>query len=244
MDVLILAGGKCRPNLAQGSGCEWRADLMRGDRTFLQITLDAVKGLGVPILVGPVQTPDALWVRPGETFSASLRNGLERVVADHVLVTTADMPWLTKEAVEGFLQRVDEADDLTYPIIRADDCTRRYPGLSRTSVQLKEGRFTGGNLILARTESLRRALPIVDQGYRSRKSPLALAKMIGLGTAARLALGFIVPGALTVPYLESRVSRLLRCQVRGQICPFPELGADIDSHEQYQIMKELEKSAT
>lgn len=242
MQAIILAGGRCKPDLQQISGCEWRGDLTIDGRTMLDVAAEALSAQGELIVVGPRSLPGALHAEPGNSFPSSLQKGLELVTAEDVLIATSDMPWLTKESVEGFLARRPEGCDLAYPILLAQDCLDRYPGLPRTSVALKEGRFTGGNLIWAKAEAVRILAPWMEKAYESRKSPLALGRMIGWDLLSRMAIGKVSPQTLSITYLERRVSHTLGIKVRAVPCPFPEIGTDIDSAEQYQVMLSLQKS--
>lgn len=243
MQSIILAGGRCKPDLRELSGCEWRADLTIEGRTMLDVAVDALQPFGDLIVVGPKMVPGAIQAEAGTTFPGSLMRGLEKVTSDEILIATSDMPWIARESVEGFLSRRPEGCDLAYPILLAQECLDRYPGLPRTSVALKEGRFTGGNLIWAKTSAMKKLAPWMERAYEARKSPLALGRMIGWDLLSRMALGRISPQSLSISYLEKRVSHTLGITVKAVPCPYPEIGTDIDSAEQYQIMLSLQKAS-
>ncbi|MCH8978596.1 MAG: nucleotidyltransferase family protein [Armatimonadetes bacterium] len=242
MDVVILAGGRCDEELAAASGAEYRADIEVHGRTLAQTVLAAARPLGETILVGGPDGLSARQTAAGENFCESLRNGLEQVHTESFLLVTVDLPCLTTEALQDFLDRCDDRAGLNYPIVLAEECERRFPGMKRTTLKLREGEFTGGNVALMQTEAMRRALPVMERAYSLRKKPLLLARELGLGVLGRVVLGQMWPQTLPVARLEKAVGRLLGVLVHGVVSVYAELGADLDRAEQYQAFCGLEGS--
>ena len=242
MEVILLAGGKCKPDLKELSGCEWRCDLPTKGSTMMDVAVEALAPYGDLVVVGPHAPLGAKKAEPGGSFPQSLERGLELVTSDEIIIATCDMPWLTRESVSGFLEKIPKDAELGYPIISEAECLARFPGLPRTAVSIREGRFTGGNLIWGKTAAMRKLTPWLDRAYELRKSPVALGGMIGWDLLGRLAFGRLAPKTLTIDYMERRITRSIGVQVRGVICPYPEIGTDIDSAEQYKVMLALQKS--
>ncbi len=233
MDVVILAGGRCGPDLRAASGVEFRAELPIDGRPILEIVVEAAAPLGEPIVVGG---PQGLYPRQfpgGNSFLESLAVGLAHA-GDEVLIVNADLPRLTTAGLEDFLGRCDRSAALNYPIIRLEDCERAFPGMRRTSLRLSEGRFTGGGIGLVRTELMLRSMPILERAYAARKRPIELARIVGMRTLWRLVLGALAPSTLSIAFLEGSVGRFLQAPLHAVITPCPELGADIDNAEQYR----------
>ena len=244
MDVVILAGGRCDDELRAASGAEFRADIEVCGRTLARTVLEAAGPLGEPILVGGPAGLTKRQTAAGDDFCGSLRNGLEQVATEKFLLITVDLPCLTTQALQDFLDRCDGQAGLNYPIVRADECERRFPGMKRTTLKLREGEFTGGNVALMQTEAMRRALPVMERAYSLRKSPLRLARELGLGVLGRVVLGQIWPQTLPVARLEKAVGRFLGVGVHGVVSGYAELGADLDSAEQYEAFRRLEGSCS
>lgn len=242
MEVILLAGGRCRPDLKELSGCEWRCDLPTNGRTMMEVAVEALSPFGSLVVVGPHAPVGAKQADPGVTFPQSLERGLELVTSDEIIIATCDMPWLTRDSVSGFLEKIPKDAELGYPIIPESECLARFPGLPRTAVSIREGRFTGGNLIWGKTDALRKLTPWLETAYDLRKNPVALGGMIGWDLLGRLAFGKIAPKTLTIDYMERRITKSIGVQVRGVACSYPEIGTDIDSAEQYKIMLTLQKS--
>lgn len=243
MEIILLAGGKCRRDLKELSGCDWRCDLPTKDRTMMEVAVEALSPFGGLVIVGPHGVEGAKLAEPGGTFPQSLERGLELVTSDEIIIATCDMPWLTQESVSGFLERVPKDAELGYPIISEAECLARYPGLPRTAVSIKEGRFTGGNLIWGKTDAMKRLTPWLDKAYELRKSPVALGGLVGWDLLGRLAFGRLAPKSLSISYLERRIGQAFGIKVRGVVCPYPEIGTDIDTAEQYKVMLSLQKTA-
>ena len=86
------------------------------------------------------------------------------------------------------------------------------------------------------------SLPILEQAYQARKSPLKLASMLGFGMVFKLILGKLWPTTLKLPELEKGVGQFLGMPVKGIQTPFASIGADIDNLEQYKSLIDLKKS--
>ncbi len=239
MDIVILAGGRCSPELKTIAGTEFRASLPIWGTTMVEIVIEAVRNIGDPILVGGPPGMLDRQFEAGESFIGSLGNGLAQVRSDNFLLATADLPFLTEGSVRGFIELCDLQAMLNYPIIRAEKPDPRFGEMKRTTLKLKEGRFTGGNLGLMNTALMRKNLHVMERAYGARKKPLKLASIVGFGTLFRVIAGQIAPSLLSVHALERAVSRFLGGSVKAVITPFPEIGMDIDNAEQYSILCSL-----
>ncbi|MCW5936876.1 MAG: NTP transferase domain-containing protein [Fimbriimonadaceae bacterium] len=244
MDVIVLAGGKTDQRFRDLTGCEWRAEVPYEGRRFIDIVLGAVGGVGRIVQVGGPEVSGIERVPSAATFLGSVKAGLEAVQTDSLLLATSDLPDLSKEAVADFVARCDLAAGFNYPIVPMEECERAYPGLKRTTLAVREGRFTGGNLAVLRTEAFRGALPKLEAAYLARKSPLKLAGMVGIGLLARVVIGKIIPGTLPISALETAIGRFMGTRVRGIVSRYPEIGTDIDDADQYSHLIGLKKVRT
>jgi hypothetical protein len=127
--------------------------------------------------------------------------------------------------VRFVLERAPEAA-LVYPIVPKEAVEARFPGNRRTYARLKEGTFTGGNLLLLDKALFFQALPLARRVVALRKRPLALARLIGLDILLKLLLG-----RLSLPELEARARRILGVEARALVTPYPEVGVDVDKEE-------------
>ncbi len=189
------------------------------------------------VYVGPVPpqgltpAPDAALPDQGSML-ANLESGLAVARSGRVVVASGDNPFITPEAVRDLLERAPEAA-LVYPIVPRAAVEARWPGMRRTYARLRDGVFTGGNLILLDKALFQRALPMARKIVALRKKPLALAGTVGWGVLLKLLLG-----RLTVADVERRAEQLFGMPMRALVTEYPEVGVDADSEEDVRWFEE------
>lgn len=251
---LILAGGSPDEPLAAEHGVSVKALIPVCGRPMVRYTAQALCQAGLsPVIAatttgaeGAIQaalddldavgTPLCVAVADGPRFSDTLQAGL-RPLADGqlVLLATGDLPMLTAEAVGDFLtQALAARADLVYSAVLIEHLTGAYADAPRTAVRLREGRITGGNLVLSRPEVLRAAMVRVEQAFAGRKSPLALARMLGLGFIIGLCLG-----RLSIASIVRRGERLLGCRAAVVLSRCPEICFDVDKPAHIEAAERL-----
>ncbi|MGC8967075.1 MAG: NTP transferase domain-containing protein [Thermus sp.] len=226
MEAIVLGGG--REAWAGKYGVRSKALVPYRGRPMAEWVLEALAGAGLSaIYVGEnpgLSPPPRLTLPDQGSLLANLEAALAQVEG-RVLVATADLPHLTPEAVRFVLERAPEAA-LVYPIVPKERVEARFPGNRRTYARLREGTFTGGNLLLLDKPLFFRALPLAKEVVALRKRPLALARRIGWDILLKLLLG-----RLSLGELEARARRLLGVEARALITPYPEVGVDVDREE-------------
>jgi len=234
--AIVLAGGQAGPDLAAATGQRCRAMVPVAGKPMVVHVCDALlqaTTVSSILVVGDVPAPEGC-SQTGDHggFAENLFAGL-RVVGNGelVLVSTCDIPFVTPAAFDDLVRRgVELRADVVYPIVHVAACYRRFPGVKRTSLRLREGVFTGGNAMLVNGAFVRAHADQIASAYAARKSPARLASMIGLGTLARLVGAMTVfPNALELAALEAAVGRLLGGAVaRALVSDYPEVATDID----------------
>jgi len=239
---LILAGGRCDPEFAAKTGCEFRGDVPFLGKTMTEIALAATRSFGAQTVVGPCSDPSVRSLPAGSGYLESLESGLA-VMGDETLLVTADLPLLRPEHVTAFLGLVTAGVEVCLPVIEKSECDRVAPGVPRTTIALREGRFTAGNILWAKTEALKRLLPRARQGYDSRKSPMKLAQLLGPAVLGKLLLARINPRAVSVDSLAEAASRQVGVNVKAVVCREAEIGTDVDRYEQLEALLALKKNS-
>ena len=247
LPAILMAGGKASEAFMVQTGLHHRALLRVPDpsgpgadtATMLEIAgralresayidrLHVVTDLAAP--EGALRLPDH------GGFVENLFAGLNACASEeYACVCTADMPFLTASSVDRFLGAALSVDaDLVYPIVRAQTCEQAYPNLRRTSLPTREGRFTGGNIVLIRPAALVSVRSYIEAAHAKRKSPIQLAMMLGLGVTIGVAVSMITGrGFVSIDGLESAVSRLIHARARALISDDPALATDIDRPEE------------
>ncbi len=233
--AIVLAGGKASPEFAAAAGVEKRCLLRVRGKTLLEIVVDALRSserVGRILVVGDLAVPEGLEkVAEGDTFVANLFRGLEWCRDEpYALVATSDMPFIRGETVSRLVERGEALQaDFVYPIVPVDLCLQAYPTMHRTSLPLREGRFTGGNAVLLRPNVFLEQRSYIEQAYAQRKRPLRLAMMLGPGIALAVAVSLMTRrGLVRLPTLERAATKLLHAKARALIMSDPDIAADID----------------
>jgi GTP:adenosylcobinamide-phosphate guanylyltransferase len=247
--AVVLAGGKAKPEMIAAAGIENRALIPFNGRTMLGHIVSALQdapGVGRIVVVGSVpESPEYTRVDDQGGFVENIFAGLAIVGdAEYALITTSDLPFVSGEAVEDFVTRGRALGvDIVYPVVEVDDCYRRFPGIRRTAVAFREGRFTGGNMMLVRPRSMMAHRDRIAQSYAARKSPLRLAWMLGPGIVLRGAIALSpLPSPLTLPAVEKAVGRLLGGTARALLSRYPEIATDIDRPDDLSAIRAGERS--
>lgn len=230
----VVLGGGDDDALSQAAGVAAKALIPFGGQPLVSYVLRALHdcpAVGPIVYVGdaaPVVAAQRV-LPPGRTFVESFSVGVQAALAlapgASILVTTADLPWLRADALSDFLAAAIGAA-AAYPVVEEQAARAQFPEQHRTFVRLRDGRFTGGNMMLLSPEMVPVLLPFVGRAYRGRKNPLALARLFGADFIVRLALG-----QLSLHAVERRAERILGLSVRAVVTPHASIGADVDKPE-------------
>ena len=245
--AIVLAGGQKTGLLEDPAKPVNEALIPIGKRLMVEYVVEALSNsvnVRNIIIAGPKKEMAGIFsankkltlVPCGDTTIGSLLNALEAVPADfqdRVLVVTADIPLLTTEAVDDFINVCrDKEGELFYPIVSKEANEEKYPGVQRTYVNLKEGIFTGGNIVLIDPRAVKKCVKVAEELVRLRKSPISLAFYVGWGLLLRYLLGI-----LSLRDAEDKVSKLLGIKGTGIISSFPEIGIDVDKQSDLALVK-------
>lgn len=156
---------------------------------------------------------------------------------DYLLISACDIPFLTSQAIDDFLENCEPGFDVYYPIVRREACEQRFPGVKRTYAKLREGTFTGGNLFLVKASVLPPLTEILERFFRLRKSPFRLAQLFGFGLLTRFLLSSVF-GTLPMRDVEQRVLKLAGIRAKAVISNYAEIGTDIDKVSDLMLVKQ------
>jgi GTP:adenosylcobinamide-phosphate guanylyltransferase len=247
IDAVVLAGGaEAHPWWAAEPGVTHRPLLEVGGKAMVGRVLAALRGageVGAIALVAPPEVQAAVGeealdfrVEPGSDLLENIERGLAALPAgDSGLLVSADLPLLTSQAVDDFVRAARASGaEFAYPILPREASERSFPGGRRTYVRLREGQFTGGNLILVSRPFLVRHRDLISRLYRWRKRPLRLASLLGFGFVLRLKLGRVA-----LAQAEARASSVLRGRVAAVVSSHPGIGFDVDKPEDLELARAL-----
>lgn len=233
VDALVLAGSPNSGPLHECSPALYEALIDISGKAMVTYVVEALmfsKTINRIVVVGPRELTEVL---PKEVLAVltagdvldNVTTGLQYLPdAKKVLMVTSDIPMLTSEAVENFLELCKEKiAELYYPIISKETVEKKYPQAKRTYVHLKEGRFTGGNLMLFEPSIIPGCMSKGRKLINARKHPLQLSHFLGIG----FLLKFIF-GQVRLVEAERRATGLLGIKGSVVISPYAEIGVDVD----------------
>ncbi|MEW5761835.1 MAG: NTP transferase domain-containing protein [Bacillota bacterium] len=237
---VVLAGSPNTGPLAGSSDAPYEALIPVAGRpmvTYVVEALLAARGVGSVTVAGPPDLagilPGTVRVVPGGTsLVETLGRALKAVAGEErVLVVTGDVPFLTGEAVDGFLAACGDCSaDIYYPVVSRQSIEERFPGARRTYVRLRDGQFTGGNLVLLNPAVYGRIRQKTEEMARLRKSPLRLGFMVGPLFILRY-----LAGAVSLAEAERKVTALVGITGRALVCPSPEVAMDVDKPSDLEL---------
>ncbi|MHB1041572.1 MAG: nucleotidyltransferase family protein [Eubacteriales bacterium] len=249
VDALLLAGSINDGPLKDCSPTRFEAMIPIGGRAMVEYVIEAVAGskkvdrivvIGPTSEIGPlVDGHKAVVVEAAGGIMENIEAGLNHLTgASRVLLATSDIPLLSTEAVDDFLERCGPMEsDLYYPIIQREVIEKRFPATRRTYVNLREGVFTGGNLFIINPAVFKKCVEngqkIVDQ----RKNPIGLCRLLGLDFVMKYLLRI-----LTIREAQKKVSHLLGINGIAVISRYPEVGVDVDKPGDFELVNRAIKA--
>jgi molybdopterin-guanine dinucleotide biosynthesis protein A len=238
-DAVILAGGENSSELRKIAPFDNEALIIIGNYPMIYYVykaLRAVPSINNIVVSGPVEALRSVlprderlfFVEGGanaiDSFAHAANFLIGKGISPMVLAIPTDVPFITPDAILDFLQRCEAAEaDLYYPVTSQLVNERKFPGVRRTYVRLKDGTFTGGNLFLLRNEIIPASMEIGLKLTERRKNPLAIAKLFGLG----LVFSYLL-GRLSINKAEKRFQQMTGIRGKGIISPYAEVGVDVD----------------
>ena len=258
IDVILPAGGRIRGEFAGEAGTEVKALIQLGGQSVLERTVAALRATGRIrriVAVGPDSVREtALSFAAGARMDAALPEGdtgpenifraLDWLRANaaagagsfdsrRVLIVTTDLPFLTPEALSGFLRACPPDGDICLPVISREAFQTRFPASLNTYVPLRDGHWTVGCVFLVNAGALERSRGPLENIFAARKSQLRMARLLGPIFVLRFLLR-----RLSVLDIERRCGRILGCAGAAVRDCAPELAFDIDLPGDYRYAVE------
>lgn len=242
LNAVILSGDKS----SAFAGGFTKALAKIRDKIMIEYVISALKEsshVGEIAVVGPVEKLKPYLdgrvdyiVEGSDSLLENALRGMRLFQGDErVLLLTCDIPFLTPEALDHFIAECEKTGaDLCYPIVAKEDNEAKFPGARRTYARLREGTFTGGNLLYVNPDVVERSLDMARQMIEYRKKPWKMCKVLGWDFVIRLLIG-----RLTIPGVEERVSSLLNMKVAAVKSPYPEIGNDVDKESDLEMAREF-----
>ena len=148
-----------------------------------------------------------------------------------VLVVTTDLPFLTPEILNRFVDACPLDRDICVPLVTKAAYQARFPGSTSTFIPLKDDTWTAGCAYVMDATALQKSIPQFELVFAQRKSKLGMAKLLGFKVLFK-----VITKTLTVPDVEAKIADMLGCSGKAIFNSPPELAFDIDDQEDYDFV--------
>ncbi len=232
VDAVVLAGGdgevidptvhiKGLVPVAGKPMVEWVVEALRAADSIadVAVVVPTAENLG-----SWVDKADKIVVSDGR-FADNAIAGVDAFRNDRsVLLTTGDLPALTPQAIDDFVaQSIARNADFSYPLVRKEDMLEQFPGSERTFVRISGGEVTGGNMMVLTPALVAQAREIGQRFFETRKSPVKMARVVGLKFMWKMATGTLNPADV-----EAKLGELLGGTCAAIYTTHASIGADVD----------------
>ncbi len=256
MDAIVTAGGIPKPGellypYTQGKS---KALLDVAGKPMVQWVLDALSSaekINNVIMIGLTEDCGVTCAKPlvymenqGGMLSnilAGVNKALElNAETKHVLIVSSDIPGITSEMVDWVIEAALQNDeDIYYNLIERRVMEARYPGSKRSFTKLKDVEVCGGDMNVVSTATVKKDRLIWNKLIETRKNVFKQAALIGYDT-----LFLLVTRLITLNQAIERVCRKLNIRGRAILCPYAEVGMDVDKPNQLEMMRlDMERRA-
>lgn len=243
-DALVVAGAKNNGALKDYSNKEYESLIEIAGKPMLQHVIEAVENveeINDIVIVGPENINEVIGsdyevIKPENVLINNIKKGIDALNHDHhILIITSDIPLITTKIIEDFIKKCkfEKKHDLFYPVISKETNLKKYPEVERTYVHLKEGVFTGGNMVLVSPDIIQGPLDWYDKILNLRKRPFKMSQMLGF----KFIIKFIFR-QLSIKEVEKRISDIIGHKCKALIVESPEMGFDVDKPSDLKMMKE------
>lgn len=249
MDAIVTAGGIPEPGepLYEYTQGQAKALLDIAGKPMIQWVLDALNGssavenvvlIGLPADSEVNSTKPTTFIPNQGAMLENIRTGVQKILeinprSSHTLVVSSDIPSITPQIVDWVVNKAQETDhDVYYNLITRQDMETRFPGSKRSYTRLKDVEVCGGDMNVIRSLTVTNNEDLWRRLIDSRKNVLKQAALIGYDTLLLLLLRLI-----TLDAAVKRASHRLNVKGRAILCPYAEVGMDVDKPHQLEIMR-------
>jgi GTP:adenosylcobinamide-phosphate guanylyltransferase len=249
MDAVVIAGGTPTPgdplfSFTQGKP---KALLELAGKPMIQWILDALDGaetiervivVGLDTDCGVAGAKVCVYTESKGDILPNIRYGVEQALAIHpaaeyVAVVSSDIPAILPQHVDWVVNSAMQSrEDVYYNVITRQVMEARYPGSNRSYVRLKDVEVCGGDLNVVRTSMVQGRDALWERIIAARKNALKQAALLGLDT-----LLLLLMRQITLERAVEKVTRRLHLSGRALVCPYAEIGMDVDKPHQLKILR-------
>lgn len=164
-------------------------------------------------------------VQCSDSIIKNVRAGIDYLSDDsHILVCTSDIPMVSSDAINDFAEQCIERNvDVGYPIIEKSLNDTKYPDAKRTYVKMKDGTYTGGNILYINPSVIGSCYDIAEELVQNRKNAIKMGRALGIPVLIGLSMGI-----LSIEAVEKKVNKMFGINAKAIKTLYPEIGNDVD----------------
>ncbi len=248
MDAIVTAGGIPQPGepLYEYTQGKSKALLVIDGKPMIQWVLDALCAADTidhVVIVGltadsGLECPKIGGYLPNQGgMLSNIKAGIQKVSeinpnVQHILLVSSDIPTITGEMVNWVVNTAMQTDeDAYYNIIKRETMEARFPGSKRTYTRFKDIELCGGDMNVIRA-SISANESFWEKIIAARKNALKQASLLGFDTLILMLLH-----AITLESAVKRVTKRVGLTGRVLVCPYAEVGMDVDKPNQLEIVR-------
>ncbi|MDR3707264.1 MAG: NTP transferase domain-containing protein [Capsulimonadaceae bacterium] len=238
LDAIVLAGGRISGPYAATAKTEIKGLVpIRGAPVIDQIlqALTEAPDIDRVCVVGPREVRDAstladVWTKDEGSPVESLRAGIESLgsTTRRILVCSCDLPFASCNAIRQMIHSAPFDAEIAVPVISDWDYARSFPGASQSFIKLRDATITLGEVAIIDSRIVTSNLRLLARVFSARKSPIAMACLLGMGFTSRL-----YSGRVTLADIEVRASQVTQCKCRLIPHCSPVLAYDVNTLRDY-----------
>jgi GTP:adenosylcobinamide-phosphate guanylyltransferase len=249
MDAVVTAGGipKQGEPLYEYTRGKSKALLDVAGKPMVQWVLEALDGaasiqrvviIGLEPESGVTSRKTVAFLPNQGGMVENIRTGVFKILelnpeAHHVLMVSSDIPGITPEMVDWVVATAMQTDeDAYYNVIPREDMEKVFPESKRSYTHLKDLDVCGGDMNVIRSSMVTAEEGIWNELIASRKNVFKQAAIIGYDILFLLLLR-----RLTIDDAVKRVARRLQITGRAIVCPYAEVGMDVDKPHQLEMLR-------
>jgi GTP:adenosylcobinamide-phosphate guanylyltransferase len=250
MYAIVTAGGIPQPEdpLYSYSQGDSKALIDIAGKPMVQWVLDALNQakqvdniimIGLSARTGLVSKKPIHFLSNQGRMLANIVAGVNKAIeldarTEYVLVVSSDIPALNGEMVDWLITTcMQTKDDLYYGVCPREVMETRFPGSKRTYTRLKDVEVCGADMNITHVRMATEHLDLWERLIGNRKSPLAQASIVGLGTFWK-----ILTRSATLDELVEHVSDRIGIQGRAIVWGQAEPCMDVDKPFQLELLRE------
>jgi len=244
LHAIITAGGRLPKQLRAPNRSAVKALLKVDGKSMLEVSTDAAQACSAISNIAIVgnnevraATPaDCTFVAEGETVVDNIWRAFDQLggLSHDYLVLSPDLPFLNASSLNTFIENARADCELGMPLVRGKDFLAQFPNAPNRFARVDGQLITMGSCLFLTGPILKSNIPLMRDVYRSRKSLLRLAVLLGWSVLIGL-----VMGHLRLKALEARAKQLTGAEARGIWLTDASIAYDIDNRQNYEYALKL-----